>query len=424
MQAMKDISGARASAYRWYIFWILALGYVLVYFHRQCPAVLAVDLMADLKTGGAVMGFFGALYFYPYALMQLPAGLLSDSWGPRRTITLFFMVAVVGSIMLGAAPDPRWALSGRLLVGMGVAMLFVPTLKILSQWFRGREFATMTGLLMAMGGLGSMISTAPLAFMSNLIGWRNVFYTVGGCTLLLAAAVWLIVRDQPSDAGLAPIAEKGDGSLKAISLKAGIAAVLREKGFWVLGGWFFFTLAIFFSFGGLWGGPYLIDLYHVDKAKAGAILSMLSLGMIAGSPLLSLLSNRIMSRKRVILAAGFINCIITALLAFKTAGLSIPMLYILCFCMGVSASAIVVIGFTSCKELFPVAIAGTSTGLINLFPFAGGAVFQQILGAILQSHGRVDNAFTPRGYSSAFLALFLSSVAALLFSFRIKETFR
>jgi sugar phosphate permease len=307
---------------------------------------------------------------------------------------------------------------------MGVAMLFVPTLKILSQWFRGREFATMTGLLMAMGGLGSMISTAPLAFMSNLIGWRNVFYTVGGCTLLLAAAVWLIVRDQPSDAGLAPIAEKGDGSLKAISLKAGIAAVLREKGFWVLGGWFFFTLAIFFSFGGLWGGPYLIDLYHVDKAKAGAILSMLSLGMIAGSPLLSLLSNRIMSRKRVILAAGFINCIITALLAFKTAGLSIPMLYILCFCMGVSASAIVVIGFTSCKELFPVAIAGTSTGLINLFPFAGGAVFQQILGAILQSHGRVDNAFTPRGYSSAFLALFLSSVAALLFSFRIKETFR
>jgi sugar phosphate permease len=414
----------RIVTYRWYIFWVLALGYVLVYFHRQCPAVLAVDLMADLKTDGAVMGLFGALYFYPYALMQLPAGLLSDSWGPRRTITLFFIIAVVGSILLGVAPDIRWALGGRLLVGIGVAMLFVPTLKILSQWFRSREFATMTGILMAMGGLGSMISTAPLAFMSNLIGWRNSFFAVGGFTFLLALAVWLIVRDKPSEKGWTPIVQNGEFSTRAISLKEGIVTVLREKGFWVLGGWFFFTLAIFFSFGGLWGGPFLIDVYKVNKTEAGAILSMLSLGMIAGSPLLSLLSNRMASRKRVILVGACINCIITALLAFKTTGLSIQALYILCFCMGVFTSAIVVIGFTSSKELFPIAIAGTSTGLINLFPFAGGAVFQQIIGHVLQSHGRVNNAFTVQGYESAFLALFVCSIIALFFSLRIKETFR
>ena len=79
--------------YRWLIFALLALGYMLVFFHRICPAVLAVDLMHDLKAGGALTGLLGAVYFYPYAVMQLPAGLLSDSWGPRNTITLFFGIA-------------------------------------------------------------------------------------------------------------------------------------------------------------------------------------------------------------------------------------------------------------------------------------------------------------------------------------------
>ena len=69
----------KATRYRWVIFSILAGGYILVYFHRLCPAVLAVDMMRDLRTTGAITGLLGAAYFYPYAVMQLPAGLLSDS---------------------------------------------------------------------------------------------------------------------------------------------------------------------------------------------------------------------------------------------------------------------------------------------------------------------------------------------------------
>ncbi len=94
----------KAKKYRWMIFTILAFGYVLVYFHRLCPAVLAVDMMQDLHATGTLTGLLGAAYFYPYALMQLPAGLLSDSWGARNTITLFFLVAFAGSLILGLAP--------------------------------------------------------------------------------------------------------------------------------------------------------------------------------------------------------------------------------------------------------------------------------------------------------------------------------
>jgi len=156
---------------RGFIFWILAFGYILVYFHRLCPAVVAVDMMRDLHAGGALLGLLGSAYFYPYALMQLPAGLLSDSWGPRRTITLFFTIAFAGSLLLGFAPSLFWAIVGRTLVGLGVSMLFVPTMKVLAEWFRIREFVTMTAILMAMGGLGSLTAATPLA----LTGWAGGF---------------------------------------------------------------------------------------------------------------------------------------------------------------------------------------------------------------------------------------------------------
>jgi len=186
---MTDELLAKAKRYGWIIFWILAFGYILVYFHRLCPAVVAVEMMKDLKASGALTGFLGAAYFYPYAAMQLPAGLLSDSWGPRNTITLFFMVAFIGSIILGFAPSVFLAIVGRALVGLGVAMLFVPTMKILAEWFHAGQFAIMTGILMALGGLGSLIAATPLVLLSNWIGWRMSFVAVGCFTLILAILV-------------------------------------------------------------------------------------------------------------------------------------------------------------------------------------------------------------------------------------------
>ena len=171
---------SKTRRYRWIIFWVLAFGYILVYFHRLCPAVVAVDMMKDLQTGGGLTGFLSAAYFYSYAAMQLPAGLLSDSWGPRNTITVFFLVAFVGSVLLGYASSAAMAIAGRLLVGVGVAMLFVPTMKILSEWFTPVEFAPMTGILMAMGGIGSLSATTPLVLLSGAIGWRMSFVAVGG----------------------------------------------------------------------------------------------------------------------------------------------------------------------------------------------------------------------------------------------------
>ncbi len=413
----------KAKRYRWFIFSILAAGYILVYFHRLCPAVLAVDMMRDLQVGGALTGLLGAAYFYPYALMQLPAGLLSDSWGPRNTITLFFVIAFAGSLLLGLAPTVFLAIAGRTLVGLGVAMLFVPTLKILAEWFHAREFAFMTGILMALGGVGSLSAATPLAALSTWIGWRLSFVAVGFFTLVLAILVYFIVRNRPGDMGWPSPAGQQKSDVPEISLAAGVRKVLTSAAFWPLAGWFFFDCAVFFSFGGLWGGPYLIQVYGLDKGQAARILSMLAIGMIVGSPFLSYMSNNVFkARKPVLVISSIIVVALTGILAFFTRDIPLTGLYLLCFGLGVFSSAVVVIGFTANKELFPVQMAGTATGLINLFPFAGGAVFQPILGVILEHHGKVAGSFTVAGYRQAFLVLFLCGAVALLSSFFIRET--
>ncbi|MEW6380442.1 MAG: MFS transporter [bacterium] len=417
----------KALRYRWLIFSTLALSYILVYFHRLCPAVVAGDMMRDLKATGVLLGLLGSAYFYPYALMQLPAGLLADSWGPRKTITTFFSVACAGSIILGWAPSLFWAVVGRTLVGLGVSVLFVPILKILAEWFDRKEFAGMAGILIAMGGVGSITATTPMAYLSRAVGWRTSFIIVGLVTLALSILIWLIVRDRPEDMGWPSLHETSAADEQAsISLWERVKSVLNCGPFWPLAIWLFFGCAIFFAFIGLWGGPYLIQVYGLSKTQAGNILMMSAIGMVIGSPTLSFLSNRpVKGRKPLLVIASSMTVLITAVLTFLTDRLPIPGLYVLCFFTGMFVNAIVAVGFTATKELFPVSIAGTSTGLANFFPFLGGALLQPLMGYLLEQAGKpgeMGQNFTVAGFRRAFSAMLVCAVIAFLASLFIRET--
>ena len=415
--------------YRWLVFCLLAVAYLLVYFHRLSPAVVALDMMKDLSAGAAIMGLLGSAYFYPYALMQIPAGLLSDSWGPRRTITLSFILAGVASIIFGMSKNVGMAIFARVLVGLGVSMLFVPTMKVLTQWFKRREFAMMTAVLMTVGGLGVMVASAPLAYLSQLVGWRGSFIGIGVITLALAAAIWFLVRNSPQELGMPPAEEipagPGGGQVEAISLKEGMKMVLSRPSFWALAAWFFFTCGIFFTFGGLWGGPYLTHVYGLSKTQTGNVLSMLALAMIFGSPFLGYLSDRVIhSRKKVLVATSVVILILTSALAFRPAGFSLPMMYVFCFLLSLCASAVVVVGFTMCKELFPTRIAGTSVGMINFFPFLGGAVMQPVFGWILEKQAASGGQYTADDYGRAFLIFLGAAVIGFIAACLTEETIK
>jgi sugar phosphate permease len=419
------VSPTHGPAYRWLIFTLLALAYLLVYFHRTSPAVVALEMMADLKADGALMGWLGSAYFYPYALMQLPAGLLADSWGPRRTITTFFLLAGVACLGLGLADGPIPAIAARVLVGLGVSTVLVSTMKALTRWFSLDQFARMMGVLMAVGGLGVLSAAAPLAWLSSVLGWRGAFMSIGVLTLASAGAIWVFVRNTPQELGLPEVAPAWTAAQVQPNMGMGraMALVLKERGFWALALWALTSGGIFFSFGGLWAGPFLRHVYGMSKTEAGGVLNMLAVGMVVGSPLLSWLSDRVLhSRRKVLLLASILLLVLATWLALFTADFSRPLLYLWFFLFSLASSASVVVAFACAKELFPLEMAGTSTGMVNLFPFTGGAILQPALGALLQMQSGQAAVYTVEAYGSALWVYVGCAVLALAACLFIRET--
>ncbi len=421
----------RALLYRWLIFWIMAIAYVIVYFHRLSTAVVAVDLQQAFGATGGFIGLLASAYFYPYALMQFPAGLLSDSLGPRKTVTGFLLLAAVGSVLFGLAPNKEFAVFARVLVGLGVSMVFIPTMKLLANWFRGHEFAIMTAIVNVMGGFGALTAAGPLAAMTGWVGWRVSFEIIGVATFFMAIMVWIFVRNRPEDLGWPPIsqldlpAQSAQKRSETIKPWQGAKIVLSEPHFWPIAIWFFFTCGLFFSFGGLWAGPYFINVYGLSKSETGSILNMIAVGLIIGSPFYSLLSDKVFkSRKTVLLLSSLGLALIVGFLNFFPDGLPHYALFFLMLFFSITSSAIVVIGFTTTKELFPIQIAGTSVGAVNLFPFLGGAIFQPFIGWILDMYPRTASGGYPlEAFNSAFFVMLIASIICVITTLFMKDTF-
>ncbi len=413
--------------YRYVIFAVLGAAYILVFFHRLAPAVVAVDMMADLKAGGALMGLLASAYFYPYGLMQIPAGLLSDTWGPRRSIVLFFILGAAGAFLLGLSEGVGTAIAARVLVGLGASMVFIPTLKILTHWFESEKFSRMSGMLMSLGGIGAFSASTPLALMSDAITWRGAMMVIGALTLLVTGLVWFWVRDLPEQAGFAPLehcaAVDREGRRKIGALE-GIFSVARSPLFWPTAICSFFGTAVVLSLSGLWGGPFLMHVYGLTRTQAGGVLSMMALGMIFGAPFMSWLSHRVFySRKKVlILSHGSAFCVFVPL-AFFTGDFSMTQLYVWCFVFNFCLASLVVVGYAAIKDSFPIQISGTATGMLNIFPFAGVALGQPLIGWALDRIGPAGGPYDVAAYSLVFKFCLLSLLVAFLASLFARETF-
>lgn len=413
----------KARRYRYLVCISIFLAYVMVFFHRLCPAVIALDMQQSFQVGGTLLGVLGSAYFYPYALMQIPTGLLADSWGPRKTVASFLILAAGGAVLMGLAPNLSLAVAGRVLVGVGVSTVFVCNFKLLAEWFSPRRFVVMGGLFMATGGLGALGASSPLAFLSESLGWRGSLISVGLATAAIAGLVWLVVRDRPQDKGWPSLRSEpafqpgASGRAARIGLWAGMRQVVGAARFWPISLWGFTCIGISFAMIGLWGGPYLMQAKGLSKAEAGLVLNMSALALVVGGPLLAVLANRL-GRKRVIIGCSVLLCL--ALLPPALAPQAVPLwlLYPLFFCYSLCGGATGPVIAAVSKELFPISIAGTSVGMVNLFPFFGAAAFQIVMGAIV-SHTPDDVA---AAYQNMFLFCLACAAASLVSACCVTET--
>ncbi len=423
----------RVLNYRWVIFFTLGTAYIFVFFNQMSVAVVANDIMEDLSCNATIIGVMASIYFYVYAAMQIPAGLLCDSIGSRKTVSFSLGLAAIGALIFGFAQTAQVAMIGRGLVGFGVSAVFIALMKIVAEWFAVREFARMQGIITSLGGTGVLLGTFGLGWLAKAFGWRVVFQAIGLSTGCLVFLIWMLVRNSPKEKGWPSIAEIENYNTgqeppekpAAIPLGQGVKLVLREPGFYPLAVWFFCNAGTFFAFGGLWAGPYFMDVYGLSKPETGAILSMIAWTMIGGSPLMAMLSDNILqSRKKTIILCTICLSCLFIFLRFYPSGLPVLFLYAFIVLFTAVSACTMVVAFTTLKELYPVQIAGTSVAIGNFFPFFGGAVYMAVLGKILDSMGRSpEGGYSVEGYSFVLTFLAASTILQFVCALNLKETF-
>jgi sugar phosphate permease len=412
----------RVRRLRWTAFALVSMSYMLAFFHRVAPAAIASDLQQAFSASAAALGGLAATYFYVYTVMQIPTGILVDTLGPRRIVTVGGIVAGAGSLMFAYATTLTDAAIGRLLIGLGVSVTFIALLKLNAAWFHDRHFGTAVGLTLLLGNVGSVLAAAPFAWVLQFTSWRTVFVVLGGVSFATAALTWMFVRDHPGEAGLPSLREL-DGEAAHPRHEghwfAGLMTVLRNRLTWPN---FWMNLGIggsFLAFVGLWAVPFLQGVYGMDRAAATQHTSLMLAGFAVGAFSVGTLSDRMGRRKPVLIATAFIHLLCWLPLVFS---LPMPRLasYLLFLLMGLSAASFT-LSWACVKEVNPHALSGIATSVANTGVFLGTGILQPLVGWTIDRAGLTPGAAAQ--YHVGMVIFFACVVFGFAGSLRVRETY-
>ena len=375
---------ARFNRVRWTVFWTLIASYIMVFFHRMVPGVVAADLMQAFQTSGAALGSLAATYFYIYTALQIPSGVLADTLGPRISVTLGGLVSGAGSILFGLAPDFATASWGRFLVGLGVSVVFIGLMKTNAVWFSERQYGRIGGLTLLLGNLGSIMAAGPLALLLVEVSWRSVFVSAGFASIAFAVLTLILVRNRPEDAGFPSLREQ-EGLPSHPARDQHWLRDLREvmttravwPGFWVNFG----LTGCFLAFAGLWAVPLMRDLHGLDRAGASLYTTVTLAAFAIGAFKVGWISDRIGRRRPVIIAGTALSCLAWLALILLPWGPGWSGLLIFTL-LGLTAGGNVVV-YAAAKEVLPARVAGMAIALVNTGLFLGAAVMQPAFGWVL-----------------------------------------
>ena len=413
-------------SYRWAVFAVMALAYFFVYFHRTTGGAISDNLQDYFGVGAASIALLASAYLYAYTLMQIPSGILTDKMGPRRAATIFVFLIAVGSLISAySATCNNFTLMivGKFIIGIGAAVVYIPIMKILAVWYRKDEFASMSGILLLVGNVGGIAAATPMVIMMDNLGIQNTYIALAIITAAIALLCWFIVRNHPSEKDLPSMEEivseeTGKPISESTSAKMGTVVALKTtfgsgRKFWPLAIWFFFMYGTVMLWQASQSGSFYKNIYDFSSGTAALMVTMVGVGMVFGCPLAGRLSDKILhSRKKVILIGTSAYTVIWAII-WLTAGKdymnSTTIQIIINFLFGFFGGFFVV-AYAQIKELYPIAMAGTSTAALNLFPFAGGAILITIAGLIVTDK-------TLAQYQTVWLMAFIMMIIALICAF-------
>lgn len=424
---MSEIASDALSAlrrYRWAIFAVLTVGYFFVYFHRISVSVVGQDIVADV--GGSI-GFLSSVYYWTYTAMQIPSGVMADRFGARAASTVFLLIASIGSLVTCVGTEFWMIVLGKVMIAAGMAVVYVPLMKLVSVWFPKSDFAVLSGVVIAVGNVGAIAATGPLELMAQALGWREVFLVLGVITLVLAVLCATVIRNHPKDRGLPSVeavelSEHGtavvESSAARIPVMKGLRIVLSGgRKFWTCALAYFLVYGSIMTFQGTWAVTYFNNVYDfvlsaswmVTALGVGKILSTLAIGGMTSRGIIR------SKRKAMIYGTSVFTVLWAVIFVFAGDIDSYWFWFAVSFAFGFFGG-FMTLSFTQVKEWYPIAISGTAVSGTNIFLFLGASVCTTISGAIIGTAYTLDNFTVLWG-----LMLLFSAVAVVLLVLSVEK---
>ncbi len=403
--------------YRWIVWGLAVAFYFYEYFIRVAPSVMVDDLFHSFNIGAGVFGLISAAYFYAYAPMQLPVGIMMDRYGARKLLTIATLICGFATLLFGVSLKVWVAIIARFLMGGGSAFAFLGMVYISSHWFHGKILARLVGIGNSLGMLGAVGGEGPLAIIVHTYTWRSTVISLGIIGVLLGIAILFFVRNEP------PSVKHHDTKPKTSLLKS-MKLACKNSQTWINGivAMMFYTATT--AFGGLWAIPFLQQTQGFSNAEASFAASMIYMGWIAAGPFIGYVSDKICNRKVLISSLCFLSIIFFCLVVYSP--ISAPIwIFILMFLLGVCLSG-QLLCYSLAIELNTHEIKGAALAMTNFLVFVAGSAMQTSVGFFLDTkwtggishHIRV---YSLENYQFA-LALFpLTMALAFIFNFFIKE---
>jgi len=414
------------SAYPWLIVLCGMFFYCFNYFLRVSPSVMQPELTQAFHITATQFGTLAGFYYWAYTPMQIPAGMIYDKFGVRVVLCLACLLAAAGLSVFISANNFSIASVGRFMIGLGCAFAYIGTLKLASIWLPPNRFAFVAGLTTAIGMTSGALAQTYLTKVVELIGYQESLRSALVAGIVLSVIIIVLVRNRPKNEASAM--EKEMQTLINIKqLLSALRMIFTNPQMWLIGIIGCMTYLPSSVFLDLWGIPYLKAVYKLTPEQAVAISSYTFYGWIISGPVIGWLSDRIRRRKMPLIVTGFFAAFLLCVV-FYGPGLSINQLFFVFFTIGFCCGAHPLC-FALGKETNPIQISGTSVAVTNMLIMAGGAIFQPVVGKLLDLH--TTNPLGVNGlpvYSSSDYTFALSIIPigvaiGLVLSIFLKETF-
>jgi predicted MFS family arabinose efflux permease len=376
----------------------LTLAYILSQFFRTSLAVIAPEISRDLGLTTQDLGLLSSVWFIAFAVMQIPVGISLDRWGIRRLVAPMVLVAAAGAVLLALAPNLEVGIAAQVVIGIGCAPVYMGTLVLLTRWYDPGRFASLASLVLALGSLGNLMGTAPLAWLAGLVGWRASLMVVAAIVAVAALLVWLLVQDTRHGS---PAPASSEHPLRAL---IGTFKVARNPDLWPLLPMALIGYGVMITMRGLWGGPYLADMFGLDAIERGNVLFLMSLGMVAGPLLYAAVERRADRRKLPVLVGSGVAVVALVVLVLTESLAVASVALVLVGCFGSVFNMVMAQG----RRFFAPHEMGRGLTLLNGACFGGAALLQA-------GTGQIATVVAPPVWTAVFLSLAGLMAVAMLF---------